>query len=208
MARPVCAAHDGAAWRGHRSPGARRGRRWRYSGGGGASDGTRAPTAERLPAGHGGGGDSSPELLVDGKGKETGSAAAFSDEARAPVAGGSPASGWREREVGSTLHGRKSGKRGLGLRSPWTSSRWRRRPDSDGGVLGQRRSASDTDESAVETGARKARQWCGASTWQPRGDGALIGGLGAGKRQLIGGPLMSVISILKIPPNENSSKNI
>jgi hypothetical protein len=84
------------------------------------------------------------------------SAAAFSDEARALVAGGGPAMGRREREVGSTLHGRKSGKRGLGHRSPWTSSRRRRRPDSDGGALGQGRSASDMDDDAVETGAREA----------------------------------------------------
>jgi hypothetical protein len=73
--------------------------------------------------------------LSTGRGKKTGSVAAFSDEARASVAGGGPASGWREREVGSTLHGRKSCKRGLGLRSPWTSSRRRRRPDNDGGTL-------------------------------------------------------------------------
>jgi hypothetical protein len=32
--------------------------------------GGRAPTTVRLPAGHGGGGDSSPELLVDGEGGE------------------------------------------------------------------------------------------------------------------------------------------
>jgi hypothetical protein len=31
----------------------------------------------RLPAGHGEGGDSSPELLIDGEGKKTGSAVAF-----------------------------------------------------------------------------------------------------------------------------------
>jgi hypothetical protein len=53
---------------GHRSPGVRRGRRRRYRGGGGAKEGARAPTAERPPAGHVGGGDSSPEFLADGKG--------------------------------------------------------------------------------------------------------------------------------------------
>jgi hypothetical protein len=31
----------------------------------------------RLPGGHGGGGDSSPELLVDGEGEKTGSVMAF-----------------------------------------------------------------------------------------------------------------------------------
>jgi hypothetical protein len=34
--------------------------------------------------------------LSAGRGRKTGSAAAFFDEARAPVAGGGPASGWRE----------------------------------------------------------------------------------------------------------------
>jgi hypothetical protein len=34
-------------------------------------------TTVRLPAGHGEGGDSSPELLVDGQGEKTGSAAVF-----------------------------------------------------------------------------------------------------------------------------------
>jgi hypothetical protein len=86
------------------------------------------------------------------------------------VAGGGPASGWRERELGSTFHGRKSGKRGLGLRSPWKSSRWRRRPDSDGGALGQRWLASDTDDSAVGTGAREARRRRGADSGEARSE--------------------------------------
>jgi hypothetical protein len=72
------------------------------------------------------------------------------------VAGGGPASGWREREVGSTFHRRKSGKRGLGFRSPWKSSRRQKRPDSDGGALGQRRSAPDTDDGAIRTSACEA----------------------------------------------------
>jgi hypothetical protein len=75
--------------------------------------------------------------LSTGRGRKIGSAVAFSDEARAPVAGGGPATGRREKELGSTFHRRKSGKRGLGLRSPWTSTQRRRRPDSDGGALGQ-----------------------------------------------------------------------
>jgi hypothetical protein len=42
--------------------------RWRcHSGRGGANGGGRAPTTVRLPAGHGGGEDSSPKLLVDGE---------------------------------------------------------------------------------------------------------------------------------------------
>jgi hypothetical protein len=70
-ARPATArrsvAHAGAvttlgraSWRGHRR---------RHSGGGGANGGGQAPTTVRLPAGHGGGEDSSPELLVDGEGR-------------------------------------------------------------------------------------------------------------------------------------------
>jgi hypothetical protein len=52
---------------------------------------------ERPPAGHVGGGDSSPEFLADGEGGKTGSTVAFSDEVRAPTVGGGPASGWRGR---------------------------------------------------------------------------------------------------------------
>jgi hypothetical protein len=44
---------------------------------GGANGGGRTPTTVRLPVGHGGGRDSSLELLVDGEGEKTGSAAAF-----------------------------------------------------------------------------------------------------------------------------------
>jgi hypothetical protein len=46
----------------------RRSRRWRYCGGGGAKEGAQAPTTERPPVGHVGGGDSSPEFLADGEG--------------------------------------------------------------------------------------------------------------------------------------------
>jgi hypothetical protein len=101
--------------------------------------------------------------MSTGRGRKTESAAAFSDEARAPVAGGGPASGWRERELGSTFHRRKSGKRGLGFRSPGKSSRRRRRPDSDGGALGHRWSAPDTDDGAVRMSAREARRGDGAA---------------------------------------------
>jgi hypothetical protein len=45
---------------------------------------------ERLPVGHGGG-DSSPELLIDGEGEKTGSAVAFFRRGGATVAGGGPA---------------------------------------------------------------------------------------------------------------------
>jgi hypothetical protein len=58
----ACAARDGTTQRGARAhTGAVSALRARVA---------RAPTVERLPAGHGGGGDSSPELLVDGKGEE------------------------------------------------------------------------------------------------------------------------------------------
>jgi hypothetical protein len=64
------AAHAGAVT----APGRalRCGQRRRYSSVGGENGGGRAPTTVRLPAGHGGGEDSSPELLVDGKGKKSG----------------------------------------------------------------------------------------------------------------------------------------
>jgi hypothetical protein len=52
--------------------------------------------------------------LSTGRGRKTGLAAAFSNEARALVAGGGPASGWRERVLGSIFHGRKSSRRGSG----------------------------------------------------------------------------------------------
>jgi hypothetical protein len=59
----------------------------------------------RLPAGHGGGGDSLPELLIDGEGEKTGSTAAFFRRGGATVAGGGPAMVRRERKVSSMLHG-------------------------------------------------------------------------------------------------------
>jgi hypothetical protein len=58
-----------------------------------------------LPTGHGGRGDSSPELLVDGEGEKTGSTTAFFRRGGATVASGGPAMGRREGEVSSTLHG-------------------------------------------------------------------------------------------------------
>jgi hypothetical protein len=76
----ACAARNGAAHAGAvTAPGhaSRRNRRRRHSGGGGANGGGQAPTTVRLPVGHGEGGDSSPELLVDSEGEKTGSAAAF-----------------------------------------------------------------------------------------------------------------------------------
>jgi hypothetical protein len=161
----ACVARDGAARERtpELSPLSGRGRRRRYNGGGGAKDGARAPTAERLPTGHGVEAIAQRSSLSTGRGRKNGSAAAFFDEARAPVARGGPASGWRESKLGSTFHGRKSSKRGLGLRSPWKSSRRRRSPDSDGGALGQQRSAPNTDDGVVGTGAREVRRGDGAA---------------------------------------------
>jgi hypothetical protein len=59
----------------------------------------------RLPAGHGEGGDSSPELLVDGEGEKTGSTAVFFRRGGATVAGGGPATARREGKVSLMLHG-------------------------------------------------------------------------------------------------------
>jgi hypothetical protein len=148
--------------------------------------------------------------MSTGRGRKTESAAAFSDEARAPVAGGGPASGWRERELGSTFHRRKSGKRGLGFRSPGKSSRRRRRPDSDGGALGQRWSAPDTDDGAVRMSTREARrgeatvrlgQRGGAVGTPVRGPDRRADRRGRrGTRWVTDGPHMSVISELNFTP--------
>jgi hypothetical protein len=118
----ACAARDDASQRasarrsGHRSPGTRRG-----AAGGGATvaevEKTTAlehPRRRGYPLGTGVEVIAHRSSLSTGRGRKTGSAAAFSDEARAPVAGGGLATERREREVGSTLHGRKSGKRSSG----------------------------------------------------------------------------------------------
>jgi hypothetical protein len=125
--------------------------RWRcYCGGGGAKEGAQAPMVERPPAGHVGGGDSSPELLVDGKCRKTGMVTAFSDEV-----GGSGSRrvlrGSREGEEARLNNPQRKAARGgggSGLCSPWRSSRRRRRPDSGGGALGQRRGCLRTRETA------------------------------------------------------------
>jgi hypothetical protein len=99
-----------------------RGRRWRYSGRGGANGAARGPTAERLPAGHGGGGDSKPELLIDGEGEKN--RISCSVLRRGEGSGGWWQSCDGEEEEGAKLNvpRKKSGKKGLGLRSPWMSS--------------------------------------------------------------------------------------
>jgi hypothetical protein len=101
---------------GHRSPGARRG-----AAGGGATlvevEQTTAlehPRRRGYPPGMGVEAIAHRSSLSTGRERKTGSAAAFSDEARAPVAGEGPTTERREREVGSTLHRRKSVKRSSG----------------------------------------------------------------------------------------------
>jgi hypothetical protein len=127
------AARDGVAQRGAR-----------WSGHSGANGGGRAPTMVRLPAGHGGGKNSSLELLVHGEEKKSGSAGAFLRRDGATVAGGGPVMVRREGEVSSMLHGRGTARGEFGRRSPWMKLA----TTSDGrtaavGALGQRRSASD-----------------------------------------------------------------
>jgi hypothetical protein len=113
-----------------------------------------------------------------------------------------------ERKLGSTIHGEKRQVGGSGLRSPWRSSRRRRRPDSGGGALGQRRGRLRTREtarsgracarrgnSAARTVERRCRNsavgrrlygtaWVcvrrGAVTWQPHSNGTPTGRPGAG----------------------------
>jgi hypothetical protein len=109
-----------------------RGRRWHHSGGDNANGGGRAPTTVRLPIGHGGRNASSPELLIDGEEKKSGSATAFLRRGGATVASGGPTMVRREGRVSSTLHGRRTARGELGRRSPWSCSRWRRHPDRDG----------------------------------------------------------------------------
>jgi hypothetical protein len=106
----------------------------------------------RLPAGHVGGKNSSPKLLVDGEGKNSGLAAAFLRRGGATVVGGGPAMVRQEGKVSSTLHGRRTARGELGRRSPWaklaTASDGRTTTGfgHGGGV------ASDNGDDAVGTG--------------------------------------------------------
>jgi hypothetical protein len=93
----------------------RRGWRWRYHGGGGARLGAQASTVEGSPTGQVGGGDSSAELLVNGRG-ENRTAAAFSDEVGAPVAGGVLHRGGKEEEAHAQVYSLKKVTRGGGAR--------------------------------------------------------------------------------------------
>jgi hypothetical protein len=131
--------------------------------------------------------------LSMGRGRKTGSAAAFSDKARAPVASGGPATRRRRPVARLTWRG---------------ADRRRRRKHGTrtavGVSLGQRGGGFEPDERAVETArarrrrgqrgtvgravgtlargpnsALKARERRGMGTWQPHIDGALTGGPGA-----------------------------
>jgi hypothetical protein len=206
-----CTARRASAHRsGHRSPGTHRG-----AAGGGA---TMAEVEQRKVLEHPRRRGHPPGMWVEaiahrsflptGKGGKTRLAVVFSDEVRAPVAGGGPASGWRGRGSSAQQSTEKKRQGGCsGLRSPWRSSRRRRRPDSGGGALEQRHdawtvtwSALDTGDGAVGTGVREARRrrgsdsgealserccrsvplWHGTGAWQPRGDSAATGGSSVG----------------------------
>jgi hypothetical protein len=110
--------HSGAWPTSERSPlsgrASRRGWRRRYIGGGGANAALEHPRRRGYPPGMGVEAIAHRSSLSTGRERKTGSAAAFSDEARAPVAGEGPTTERREREVGSTLHRRKSVKRSSG----------------------------------------------------------------------------------------------
>jgi hypothetical protein len=110
------AAHAGAVTApAHAS---RRSWRRRHSGGDGANGGGRAPTTVRLPTGHGGLHASSPELLVDGEEKKSGSTAASPWRGGATVAGGGPVTVRRERRVSSSSTGEERRGEAFGRRSP------------------------------------------------------------------------------------------
>jgi hypothetical protein len=130
----------------------RHGRRRRHSGGGGANGGGRAPTTVRLPAGHWGGENSSPELLVDGEGKKSSSAVAFFRRGGATVACGGPATVRREGKVSSTLHGRRTARGELGRRSPWTKLATTLDGRTAAGFGHGGGAASDSGYDAVRTG--------------------------------------------------------
>jgi hypothetical protein len=72
----------------------------------------------RLPAGHGERHASSPELLVDGEERKSGSTAASLRRGGATVAGGGPATVRRKRRVSSSSTGEERRGEALGRRSP------------------------------------------------------------------------------------------
>jgi hypothetical protein len=115
--RPATARRASARWSEHRSPGARRGA---ADGGAIAAEVEQTTALEHprwrgYPPGMGVEAIAHRSSLSMGRGRKTGSAVAFSDEARAPVAGGGPATGRRKRELSSTFHRRKAARRGSGF---------------------------------------------------------------------------------------------
>jgi hypothetical protein len=165
----ACAAcgHAGAAcarWAGL----GQHGRRWRHSGGDGANGGGRAPTTVRLPAGHGGRHASSPELLVDGEEKKSGSTAASPRRGGATVAGVGPATVRMERRVSSSSTGEERRGEALGRRSPDEAR------DGEGG---------DNDEGSARTAGRGAFGQGRADTAGRGGGGAHEAAIGRSGRR-------------------------
>jgi hypothetical protein len=139
--------------------------------------------------------------LSTGRGRKTGSTT-FIDEARAPVAGGGPATGRRERELGSTFHGRKATSGGSGSAhrgrardggGSWTATVAR----SDSGLAVGRvvGTPAHGPDSALKVRERRGRV---AATRRRHADRWAR----CGKRWLIGGPHSLAFSILKLPPDE------
>jgi hypothetical protein len=170
----------------------------------GARGGAQASTTERPPAGHVGGGDSSPEFLADGEGGKTRLAAAFSDEVRAPAAGGGPASRWRGRGNSAQqstekktarggwgcsglcsrggVHDGGGGRTAAVVRSDndvvgFGHGRWR---DRDGRARGEATARLGQWRGVVGTALPIGAFMAWRRAWQPRGDGVPTGGPGAG----------------------------
>jgi hypothetical protein len=174
-----------------------------------------------------GGGDSSPGLLVNGKGGGTGSAAMFSDEVRAPAVVLRRGGGGEEARLNNPW--RKSGKRGGGARGSAHRGGVR-----DGGG-GRTAAVARLDSNVVifRHGRRRGRHGRArgeATVWLGQQRGSVKTALPVGafmawrgrvaatrrwradrraqrrKRRLTGGPLMSAISKLNLLPDKNSSK--
>jgi hypothetical protein len=240
----ACAARDGAVRResacrsGHRSPGACRG-----VAGGGATAAEVEQTApledprrRGYPSGMGVEAIANRSSSSTGRGRKTGSAAAFSDEVRAPVAGGSPAMGRRKRELSSMFHGRKAARRGSG-----SAHRGGARDGGGGRTMTVARSDSIGrlwTRTTVQSGRARVRRGDGAAQTAAARSGRLSGRWGAvstahlrrasgvaqrgrvaatrqrctdrqarrGKRRLKGGPHSSAFFELNLLLEENRSK--
>jgi hypothetical protein len=198
--RPATAWRASARQSGHRSPGARRGA---------AGSSTTAVKAEQKAAlEHPRRRGYPPGMWVEviahrsslstGRGRKTGSAAAFSDEARAPVAGGGPAMGRRRRVSGGGGAETTTAPDGTThlARRRLTTAASARHSDSSGASLGQWGGGFGPGERAVEMAC--ARQGEGADS------GARSGGL-SGRRYAVPTSLLrrasgAAFSVLKITP--------